>query len=816
MPSKKLRHPSLIMTLFAIAVTLMGVFLVNQNAPDSLLFPFVVPVVIAAFFYKRMVYTWMTLFLAAVAIWVVYHVSSDLRASLWTIAFMTVTCLTLGEAIYYLSTSRQRALLAEREHRLLAETLTEVTLTLTSQTDSKVVLDEIIHQARRLVAFKSANVALLQGEVLHCAAWYGYDSFGVEDEVLANLVQPLSEFTIDAESVQTRSPVIIADAHKDARWVIVEGNEWIRSHLLVPICLRDQVLGVLRFDDDRPNAFTMEDAQRLTSLANAAAIAIENSRLLREAQQHVAALELLQRASLQVTSTFDLSEILDTINESALILVDGTNCHIYFYDQTADEFAFASALWKDGRRAPAVQTLRPQGITATVAHSGQPVIINDASRHPLYQGAKAEKWGVKSIVGFPLKRVERVLGVFTIAFLDKIHVLTQEELQILNLLADQAVIAIENAQLYRDLRAYTQDLEQRVADRTVEVQAQYAQLEAILNSTADGILVTNAEGELVQVNQVAQAWLDETLRPQHADELRAAVRDLTAHASERPKTLLEFPGLALALQAAPITTPGAAAMMVVAAHDVSYLRAVDRMRTNFIEGVSHELRTPVTTIKLYADLMKRRPEQIPEYLERLSHEAEHQVQLVENIVRLSRVDAAKLPYDFSMVALNTLARETVERHLLMMDRTRRVQIAFVASPVDPWVYGASEQMQFLLHKLLENAVQYTPADGQVTVSVGQVEVEHKIWGTLSVQDTGIGIPPEELPHIFERFYQHVQTHPKGTTSGGLGLAIVKELVELHSGFINVESEVGMGSTFTVYLPLAPQEQPQAQECVYEC
>jgi len=158
-------------------------------------------------------------------------------------------------------------------------------------------------------------------------------------------------------------------------------------------------------------------------------------------------METLQRTSLQLTSSLNLSMVFDGIAESALELVGARDCHIYLYDDIDETFRFGTALWNDQRRAPAVSAPRHDGLTATVARSGQPVVINDALHHPLYASYDAKKWGVQAIAGFPLKRAERVLGVFTIAFVEP-HVFSDDELRVLGLLADQAAVAIANARLY--------------------------------------------------------------------------------------------------------------------------------------------------------------------------------------------------------------------------------------------------------------------------------------------------------------------------------------------------------------------------------
>lgn len=188
---------------------------------------------------------------------------------------------------------------AEQEHRLRTEVLAEVTLALTAQTDQNAVLNEILRQTGRLVPYKTAHIMLLQYNTLRVAHWYGYDQHGSE-AFIANLVQPLSRLPIDAEVISTRTPRIVADTRLEPHWVKYPETLWVRATLMLPICLRDKVLGILRLDSDTPGQFTKTDVSRLLPLANAAAIALENSRLYEQTQAELAErkqLEILLRSS---------------------------------------------------------------------------------------------------------------------------------------------------------------------------------------------------------------------------------------------------------------------------------------------------------------------------------------------------------------------------------------------------------------------------------------------------------------------------------------------------------------------------------------
>jgi signal transduction histidine kinase len=368
--------------------------------------------------------------------------------------------------------------------------------------------------------------------------------------------------------------------------------------------------------------------------------------------------------------------------------------------------------------------------------------------------------------------------------------------------ASHAATAIENARLYERLRDHAETLGERVAERTAQLQAQYARLEAILDSTVNGIVVAGPGGELVLANPVAREWLTQSLSPEEAGLLRRTLQDLANRADQNPEQVLELTGLDLQLRAATILEPGVkGATAVVAIHDISHLKALDRMKSRFVSNVSHELRTPIATIKLFAHLMQKQPEKWQEYLEPLAQEADHQAGLVEDILEISRVDAGRLEIKpeqmdvdelIEIVVVNSATRAQ-EKGLQLEHRAAEAGLVCSADP---------QRLMQVLDNLIDNALRYTPEGGVVTISATRTEAQGRLWAAVTVADTGMGIPDDELPHVFERFFRGEKPRMMQISGTGLGLAIVKEIAALHGGRVTVESEVDKGSAFTLWLPLA--------------
>jgi signal transduction histidine kinase len=370
----------------------------------------------------------------------------------------------------------------------------------------------------------------------------------------------------------------------------------------------------------------------------------------------------------------------------------------------------------------------------------------------------------------------------------------------LTTLANQTAVAVQNAWLYRKVQNHAETLEKRVQERTAALEAQYARLEAILQSTADGIVVADSRGNILQANPIARNWLTQGLLAEDARRLRREVRSLARRSKEEPKEVLELNRLDLELKAASIDQTGANGTAVVAIRDVTHLKALARMKARFVSNVSHELRTPVACIKAFVNLMEKDPERWREYLEPLAQEAEYQIQLVEDILEISRADAGRVEVVPEPTSLNEVTGEQVVAYRTL---AKKQGVTLTHQPGDSEVMAMADphRLKQVVDNLISNAIRYTPAGGEVTVSTARAETSNGAWATVTVSDTGIGIPEPEIDHIFDRFFRGEKPRRMQISGTGLGLAIVKEIVELHDGRITVKSKPGEGSAFTVWLPV---------------
>lgn len=674
--------------------------------------------------------------------------------------------------------------------------LQQVGLDLTSELDLESLLRSIVSRAVDLLEATEGGLYLYRPDedVLEWALEFG--PILVPEGTRLRRGEGLS-----GKVWETGAPMIVEDYQVWEGRAAISEDVLHRAVVAAPVCWQDSFLGVLDVSADVPRTFSQADAELLSLFANQAAIAIENARLFKAEREQRELAQALEEAAAAVSSTLHLDQVLDRILEQVSRVVVGDAFNIMLVEEGA-----CHKVRQRGRRE-----VEEDGFSAsplliadypsldTMIRTGAPVVVTDTATDPAWVPHEGQEW-LRSYMGVPIE----VRGV-TVGFLNvegtRPGQFGAADAQRLQAFAPHAATAIENAQLYRELLNHVEQLEQRVRDRTEQLQLQYARLEAILHSVSDGIVVVDADGEILQTNPIAEGWLKDSLSVEDTARLRQEVRALAARAEERPETVVELAGLDLALEAAPITGSGAGeTASVVAVHDVSHLKALERMRSRFITSVSHELRTPITTIKLYALLMQRQPEKWQEYLKVLAREADHQSQLVEDILEISRMDAGRLEMSPRSSSLNELTEMVFISHQASVQE-HRLTLEYAPALPEPVVLIDPERIVQVLNNLLMNAVQYTPDGGKITISTGKAEKEGRTWGTVTVQDTGFGIPPEELSHVFSRFFRGDQPRAMQMPGTGLGLSIVREIVEMHGGQVTVESQVGEGSTFTVWLPL---------------
>ncbi len=333
-------------------------------------------------------------------------------------------------------------------------------------------------------------------------------------------------------------------------------------------------------------------------------------------------------------------------------------------------------------------------------------------------------------------------------------------------------------------------------------------LQEILASMSEGVLVVDRDGRAQMINPAFYHLFDLvgdfTGRPaleiiRHPGFARVIEDTLHQGAPQSSQIVLPSPERrTLLLTSAALS--GGERGAVVAARDTTELTRVADMRRDFVANVSHELKTPLAAIRGYAETLRDgaldEPPTAKRFTDRILSQCRRLQELLDDLLILSRLEGVDAALDRDPVNLEAIARHAVEL-LAPAAREKRVEIEIEEEPVPP-VQGDAGNLERLLLNLLDNAIKYNRPDGKITVRVGRCGAE----AVLEVIDTGIGIPPDSIARIFERFYRVDKGRAREEGGTGLGLAIVKHIAQAHGGQVDVESRIGRGSTFRVRLPLA--------------
>jgi two-component system phosphate regulon sensor histidine kinase PhoR len=343
-----------------------------------------------------------------------------------------------------------------------------------------------------------------------------------------------------------------------------------------------------------------------------------------------------------------------------------------------------------------------------------------------------------------------------------------------------------------------------------------ARMEAILGSMVEGVLVVDAQGRLQHVNEAARRMLRldhdalgrpyvEGLRhPGIAEQIGRALQGAPPSALEL--SLTRDVSRILVARVAPVVATGRGAVLVL--HDVTDLKKADQIRRDFVANVSHELRTPLTAVKGYVEALLDDPDD-PElrrrFLEIIERHTIRMERLVKDLLRLARLDAGQETLELAPTDVEGLVAGLVGDFGSLIEEKRHV-VRWEIAPEARRLLVDPAKLHDVIRNLVENAVNYTPEGGEVSVQAAVRDGRFE----LAVEDTGPGIPPEDLGRVFERFYRvdKSRQRPGGT---GLGLAIVRHVVGLLGGEVAAANRREGGARFTVRLPLrAPAPPPAAQ------
>ncbi len=414
----------------------------------------------------------------------------------------------------------------------------------------------------------------------------------------------------------------------------------------------------------------------------------------------------------------------------------------------------------------------------------------------------AASFGLLTGVALPLIVRTQVIGLLFV-FRNYLGIFSANDKALLQSFADQAAIAVRNAQLYTRLR-YEEH-----------------RLSAIIDSVADGILILGSDHRVEHCNPALARMLGTTkeaiLRQPHQEVIRfSRVKEgMTLEQAEAggwpltPNATLYVEGdlarndqmpLPVGVTYAPLLTPEGNLVNVIASvRDITRFREAEELKSTFISIISHELKTPVALIKGYVGTLRREDaiwdrQVVEDSLAVIEEEADRLTQLIENLLDASRLQAGALSIHLADVALDALAKRIAER---FQTQTTKHTIVVDFPEAFPIILGDEDRLSQVLSNLVSNAIKYSPEGGEIRIR-GQVRPNQVI---VCVSDQGPGIASEDIPYVFDRFYRSVDASRK-TKGAGLGLYLARAVVEAHGGRIWVDPRPGDGARICFSLPKA--------------
>lgn len=337
-------------------------------------------------------------------------------------------------------------------------------------------------------------------------------------------------------------------------------------------------------------------------------------------------------------------------------------------------------------------------------------------------------------------------------------------------------------------------------------------LHSILSYMTDGVLATNRRGQITMINDMAKRQLgiesDDALNQNILELLKIEeeyeLRDLITQSPELMIYSQNLNGeyISLRVRFALIRREsGFISGLVAVLHDTTEQEKEERERRLFVSNVSHELRTPLTSVKSYLEALDEgalTEPFAPDFIKVSLNETNRMMRMVTDLLHLSRIDNESSHLDVELINFTAFITFILNRFDKMRSQDEEKKYELVRDyPINSvWIEIDTDKMTQVIDNILNNAIKYSPDGGKITVSMKTTDDQM----ILSISDQGLGIPKQDLPKIFDRFYRVDRARSRAQGGTGLGLAIAKEIIKQHKGFIWAKSEYGKGSTFTIVLP----------------
>lgn len=626
--------------------------------------------------------------------------------------------------------------------------------------------------------------------------------------------------------IEHDQPLLVINASEDPRF-LDEIDRFTgyqtRDVLCAPLKLHNQVFGCIELINKRDGRdFRSLEVELLASMALPIAMAIENGRLLDQTRHRVDQLQTLLEVGRRMDSTLPVDDLLQFILDSATRVSRAEASSVLLLDPEKWELYFRVAT---GTKADKIKELHlsvDQGIAGAALREDRALLIRDVSQDPHFHREISERlnFPTRSILALPLKAQDVTVGVLELVNLPQDLGDEAEYIEYVSGFATQAAIAIERSRLYELLQGKVDLANKELRDANRLLEAEKAKVEAIIQSMADGVMVTDDHQGVVLINPAALSMLGLT----EGEALHKSIEDvvgetplmywMTELADGRSGTASsEFEmnrngtTVSLVAHVAPVTDETGSILGVVAVmNDVTKLKEISAMKSELVSIVSHELRSPLTSIKAGAATLLRNVSleecTKTEVLEIIESQCDRLTRMVGSLLNVARIDSGRsLDMHYSKGDLQELLQRIVDiQGIYARNHKITVEVPEKLRHIETDI----DKLEQVFTNLIDNAIKYSPDGGSISVTVS-TEPDNASFLRVNVSDEGLGIPAEEFPKLFQMYERTRGEGARRARGTGLGLYLVRRLVEALGGEINVRSEVGQGTTFSFTFPRQPSQ-----------
>lgn len=557
----------------------------------------------------------------------------------------------------------------------------------------------------------------------------------------------------------------------------------------LPLMVNDRLYGVLIVKSLADQNVSQDTFDLLIGLSPHLAVYLANAYTyeskVKELQDGMREVKILSQIDEELNATIQLPRVFRMIMDWALRFSNAHSAALAIYDEASDNLRVMEhyGFQLDNPQLSQLEQDHKGGITHRAARNGLPEVVPDVNMDPDYRMVSPL---TKSQMSVPIMREERVEAIITLES-KNVNAFTDDHLDFVRRLAQRAGVAVDNARLF------------------TETEQERQKLELILSNIKDIVIVVSLDERILLINQSAIAGLglymtaEKYIGLQFEDAIEHGdLIELYKVGTQKDQGMMEeiqLPnGRHYHAQVSTLENIGTVLVM----QDITHFKETDKLKSELLATASHDLKQPLSVMRGYIDLLEMTntfDERSERFIASLNKAIINMQTLIDELLDLARIESG-IQLEMEEVDLGSILHECVEANIPKANE--KSMKVFKDIPDNfPTVRGDSLRLSQIFNNLISNAIKYTPPEGEVRV---YTEKQGKVV-RISVQDTGLGISPEDKAQIFDRFYRVRRPETDSIEGTGLGLAIVKSLVEAHQGEIALVSKLNIGSTFHVTLPI---------------